>query len=250
MAASANRGWRPSASLDAAGNHRERNFESLFKNSNVAPGEGTRPTGNGGTGPALQARCPHRAGFQTGSERGRGQEARANRREQMVVEFAAGEARVCFMHLSFAWRSWVVLILASLSVAAAPAKIIKVLPHWLDQEGRHTLSPSLYERDAYQAWLRKKAEECSALRFDIQWKALSSPASAFRLRLELRTSQGDTGERVVLEQAVKRRGWFNTWSSMILAGDDFKKAGAIIAWRATLWDGGRQIAEQKSFLWP
>ncbi|MEK7684945.1 MAG: hypothetical protein AAB466_05950 [Verrucomicrobiota bacterium] len=154
------------------------------------------------------------------------------------------------MRFSSAWRSLLILALASLSVSAAPAKIIKVLPHLLDQEGRHTLSPSLYERDAYQAWLRKNADECSALRFDIQWKALSSAASAFRLRLELRTSQGDTGRRVVLEQAVQRRGWFSTWSSITLAGDDFKKAGTIVSWRATLWNGDRQVAEQKSFLWP
>lgn len=157
---------------------------------------------------------------------------------------------VRFMRFSSAWLALLVLALAGLSVSAAPAKIIKVLPHWLDQEGRHSLSPSLYERDAYQAWLRKNAEACSALRFDIQWKALTSSASAFRLKLELRTSQGDPGRRVVLEQTVKRRGWFSTWSSITLAGDDFKKAGAMVAWRATLWDGGRQIAEQKSFLWP
>ena len=38
--------------------------------------------------------------------------------------------------------------------AARPGKISKVLPHWLDLQGRHTLSPSLLERDAYQAKLR------------------------------------------------------------------------------------------------
>ena len=41
------------------------------------------------------------------------------------------------------------LLLAALSLANAtqPGKISKVLPHWLDQQGRHTLSPSLLERD-------------------------------------------------------------------------------------------------------
>ena len=42
--------------------------ECLFENSSTAPRAGTRPTGYGENRQALQARCPHRAGFQTGSE--------------------------------------------------------------------------------------------------------------------------------------------------------------------------------------
>ncbi len=46
------------------------------------------------------------------------------------------------------------LLATAWSATAAPAKVIKVLPHFLDQKGRHALSPSLYDRDAYQAHLR------------------------------------------------------------------------------------------------
>ena len=46
-----------------------------------------------------------------------------------------------------------------------------MLPHYLDKEGRHTLSPSLYERDAYQAILRQNPEKRGGMRFDVQWKA-------------------------------------------------------------------------------
>src|SRR5260221_8769868 len=42
--------------------------ESLSENPTEAPREGTRPTGSRCLWPRLQARCPHRAGFQTGSE--------------------------------------------------------------------------------------------------------------------------------------------------------------------------------------
>jgi hypothetical protein len=47
-------------------------------------------------------------------------------------------------------------LLASPLVAAPakPAKIVKVLPHYVDLEGRIALAPSLFERDAYQAVLR------------------------------------------------------------------------------------------------
>ncbi len=41
--------------------------KSLFENYSPAPREGARPTVNIGNCDALQARCPHRAGFQTRS---------------------------------------------------------------------------------------------------------------------------------------------------------------------------------------
>ena len=142
------------------------------------------------------------------------------------------------------------LILAAGSTChaeATRARIVKVLPHLLDLEGRHTLSPSLYERDAYQAFLHKNPEKCSGLRFDIQWKANAVDRSQFRLRMEIRGSQ--EANPVVLEQSVPLKRWPRRWSSLTLDGDSFRKAGEVIAWRATLWEGDKLIAEQKSFLW-
>ena len=129
----------------------------------------------------------------------------------------------------------------------ATAKIIKVLPHLLDRAGRYSLSPSLYERDAYQALLRKNPEKCSGLRFDIQWKAQSVAGTQMELRLEIRGSK--EAKPLVLEQPVGRNHWYNRWSSLRVDGDDYLKLGEVIAWRATLWKGDRRVAEQKSFLW-
>ena len=53
------------------------------------------------------------------------------------------------------------LLLALFTVAAGSGgsgRILKVLPHLLDGKGHHTLSPSLLERDAYQAELRLHPE--------------------------------------------------------------------------------------------
>ena len=61
----------------------------------------------------------------------------------------------------------------TLPAVAATGRVIKVLPHFLDLKGRHSLSPSLYDRDAYQAQLRQHPEQRSALRFDVHWKAKS-----------------------------------------------------------------------------
>ena len=70
--------------------------------------------------------------------------------------------------------------------AARPGRISKVLPHWLDLQGRHTLSPSLLERDAYQAKLRADRSLCSGIRFDVKWAKNTS--SSVKLQLELRVT--------------------------------------------------------------
>ncbi|PYI85852.1 MAG: hypothetical protein DME26_10040, partial [Verrucomicrobia bacterium] len=78
------------------------------------------------------------------------------------------------------------MVLLAVSTATAlpqSIKILKVLPRYLDHKGRHTVSPSLYERDAYQAWLRKNPDARSGLRFDVQWKARG--LKEVKLRVEL-----------------------------------------------------------------
>src|SRR6185436_1240298 len=102
---------------------------------------------------------------------------------------------------------------------------------------------SLYERDAYQAHLRKTPNERSALRFDIRWKTKLADATKLKLRVEFRTSQGSSTPAHIREQPVKGNGWLSHWSSFTLGGDDFKQAGEIIAWRATLWEGDQLLAE-------
>jgi hypothetical protein len=131
----------------------------------------------------------------------------------------------------------------------ASAQIKKVLPHYLDKEGRHTLAPSLYERDAYQARLRQNPSERSALRFAVNWKAARVNRSNLKLRLELRTSKGDLGKPVVIDSAVKAPILFSKWSSLTLQGETYEGIGEIIGWRVSLWDGELRLAEEKSFLW-
>lgn len=141
---------------------------------------------------------------------------------------------------------------ASAVVASAEVsgRVLKVLPHFLDEKGRHTIHASLYERDAYQAWLRAHPARRAGLRFDVQWKARDARAASLKLRLELRgAGPGEALQERVLEQAVKRKGLFSNWTSLALTGDDFKQFGELTAWRATLWDGDRLLGKQQSFLW-
>jgi hypothetical protein len=142
------------------------------------------------------------------------------------------------------------LLLALLGASRADAatdKIIKVLPQYLDLQGRNSLSPSLYDRDAYQARLRRRPEDCSGMEFQVQWKAKSS--AELRMKLEVRGSKNGQSTAGALQAAVKHVGGFNKWTPLIFKGDQYEKLGEVIAWRVSLWEGESLLAEQKSFLW-
>jgi hypothetical protein len=142
-----------------------------------------------------------------------------------------------------------IILCAPALLEAGTDRIFKVLPHYLDHDGRHVLSPSLFERDAYQAVLRENPEKSSALRFDVNWKAGGMAASSLTLRIELRGSEQTSGVPLVLERPVRPARFFRNWSSLRLEREDYRAFGALLAWRATLWDGDVLLAEEKSFLW-
>jgi hypothetical protein len=87
------------------------------------------------------------------------------------------------------------------------------------------------------------------MRFDVQFRSRPAAGAQHRLRLELRTGLSAAGKPLVIEQTVKSSGLFARWTQVMLTGEDFKKAGSVAAWRATLWLGDALVAEQKSFLW-
>jgi hypothetical protein len=141
------------------------------------------------------------------------------------------------------------LLLATFPVAADTGRVAKVLPHFLDLQGRSALSPSLYDRDAYQAQLRRSPEQCSGMRFDISWRARSQTNKVAKLRLELRgAAKGNLPSQITLETEGRITGTSH-WAKIRLAGEKYQAFGAITAWRVTLWSGEQMLGEQKSFLW-
>src|ERR1035441_8014948 len=133
--------------------------------------------------------------------------------------------------------------------AAAPAakagRVVKVLPLFLDLKGHDAISPSLFDRDAYQAYLRQHTNEISAIRFDVLWKASNLKDAKLKLRAELR-GMGEHGlpRQAVLETEVTPA-FFRSWTSLTLEGDDLKKFGSLVAWRVTLWHGGQVLGHKK-----
>ena len=138
-------------------------------------------------------------------------------------------------------------LLLALPLFAADGKIHKVLPHFVDKQGRHTLSPSLYERDAYQFQLRSNPELRGGMRFDVHWKARKSPA--LKLRVDMRGSKTNEATNVTVEMPVNPPAFFSKWSAVQVRGDDYARIGELRSWRATLLDGDQVLDEQKSFLW-
>jgi hypothetical protein len=139
------------------------------------------------------------------------------------------------------------LMLLAMPLVAAEGKIHKVLPHFVDKQGRHTLSPSLYERDAYQARLRLDPELRAGLRFDVHWKARKS--DALKLRVDMRGSLTNEATNVSIEIPVKPPGFFSKWSAVHVSRDDYQRLGELRSWRTIILDGDQVLAEQRSFLW-
>jgi hypothetical protein len=143
------------------------------------------------------------------------------------------------------------------TLEAADAKVRKVLPCLLDREGRASLHPSLYERDAYQAHLRQKPDEVGGLRFDIQWSAPKSGTSPLELRLELRGSATATATNgaaastnaFVITRTVEAPRFGSRWTQITLDDTARRQVGDVTAWRATLVREGRELASTQSFLW-
>ncbi|EEF61530.1 hypothetical protein [Pedosphaera parvula] len=141
-------------------------------------------------------------------------------------------------------------LLLAPAIQAASGSIIKVLPQFLDEHGKASLSPSLYDRDAYQADLRRHPLRRSGVRYNIQWKARVPKSDQLKLRVELRgVAQGKLPKELTLEKIIPERYWLSHWSNLDLSGETYRSFGEVTAWHVTIWDGDKMLDEQKSFLW-
>ena len=162
------------------------------------------------------------------------------------IEFARATARLEPMR----WLMLGLLLFLPTAAKAADNRICKVLPQYLDEKGRESLTPSLYDRDAYQAYLRLNPAKRSALRFAVQWKATVTQTNQWKLRVEVRGALQDTvSKQTTLEMPLPVHHRFSRWDYLVMSGDQYKTFGEVTAWRVTLWDGDQMIDEEKSFLW-
>ena len=147
----------------------------------------------------------------------------------------------------------ILVLLGSLAMASAAdttGRVIKVLPLFLDQQGQDSPTPSLYDRDAYQARLRQHdTNNITGIRVDVQWKVSHADEAKYTVRAELRGVGAAGAPHVKVLTAEVKPGYFSKWTSFTVAGQEYKDFGSLVAWHATLWQGDRMIGEEKSFLW-
>lgn len=140
--------------------------------------------------------------------------------------------------------------LAGASAADATGRVLKVLPFLLDRQGQDSPSPSLFDRDAYQARLRERGtNEVTGVRVDILWSIKHAANVKYTVRAELRGVGPDGVPHFKQFTSDVQPGWFHQWTSFQVAGPEYRDFGTLVAWRATLWEDDRQLAEQHSFLW-
>jgi hypothetical protein len=168
----------------------------------------------------------------------------------MGIEFGLRERYWSGMSRLCVW----ILVVACLAgvgrAGAATGRVIKVLPSYLDLRGRQSLSPSLYERDAFQAQLRDRPDRRSGIRYDVRWQAKGPVKEPLKLRLELRGFSAEgKAKRLTLENTVELPHWWGKWTGLTLSGQQYKEFGEPTCWRVTLWEGEQLLGEQKSFLW-
>jgi hypothetical protein len=142
----------------------------------------------------------------------------------------------------------VLLFLAPIA-QAGEGSVVKVLSQLLDKQGRHALSPSLYERDAYQFHLRRQPKLRGGMRLAVQWKAKKVDWTKLNLRAEMRCLQEDNLHIVTIEEPAVKNGHYSSWSEFRIEGADYKAFGQLVAWRVTLWEGDHQLGQLESFLW-
>jgi hypothetical protein len=147
------------------------------------------------------------------------------------------------------WTLFLVILLLAPVVRAGEGKVIKVLPLYLNNKGNDSLLPSLYERDAYQAFLRQHPDKRKAIRFAVQWKAREVDTSNLHVVVETRGVQGNSFVTRKIEHSLTKTGTFSKWDHVDVTGKDFETMGELTAWRVTLWEGDHKLSEQKSFLW-
>jgi hypothetical protein len=122
--------------------------------------------------------------------------------------------------------------------------ILKVLPHYLDEKGRHTDGPTLLHRDSYQNKLRNNPQLARSMRYDINWYGVGEVT----LRLELRSNKSGL-QPITLEQTVDSGAGPRHWSSIEIVHDTYLEFGQPYSWRVSLWRGEEMLDQDQSFLW-
>jgi len=89
---------------------------------------------------------------------------------------------------------------------ATEGRVIKVLPLFLDLKGRESLSPSLYDRDAYQSQLRRLPRRTVRIAFRHSMEGRRAKTVELQLIVQVRgVAIGNTPKEIVLQKKCGSR---------------------------------------------
>lgn len=149
------------------------------------------------------------------------------------------------------WLAVLVIFVLSGCASADRVRIVKVLPQYLDEQGRNSKTPTLLERDVYQAQLRRMPERCSGLQFAVHWYpgGIRHPLT---LRVELIGLSGSNQPVSLTIERTVRPGRFaalGCWDYVNVSSEEFQSLGTLTAWRVSLYSDRQLLAQEQSFLW-
>ena len=153
---------------------------------------------------------------------------------------------IIFWSMRFFGLVFFLLVVAGCGTAkkSSGTGIIKVLPHYLDNEGQHTDGPTLLHRDVYQRELRSNPSLVHGVRYDVNWRG----GGEVILRLELRSSK-DKSKSMQVEKKVDQGRVRSQWTPILIEAKTYRSFGQPEAWRVSLWRGEEMLDDQVSFLW-
>lgn len=143
---------------------------------------------------------------------------------------------------------------------AAGRHLKKVLFFWLDKDGQYSQHPSMFERDAYQAYLRENPEEIHGLKVAILLSGSKGKLESSELELKI---QGPPGPEIKeplefrleladqVDRKLRRWVYWDIDPVNAEASDGSLKLlpEAIVSWRLTLLDEDQPVDRLQSYLW-
>ncbi len=139
----------------------------------------------------------------------------------------------------------------SKSEAAKDYEISKVNHELIDKDGYTTIEIGDWVKKAqYQKSLFSN-KDVKGMRFIVHWKALSSENRRFTVKLQVRGYDGtaDQDTFVTLFKNYSETPSHSGWTFLDLKGKDWQHLGTLMAWKASLLENYKVVAERHSFTW-
>ncbi|MBK1826209.1 hypothetical protein [Haloferula rosea] len=92
----------------------------------------------------------------------------------------------------------------------------------------------------------REQEQCLGHYYTVLWRN-DEVGEPVEVRFEYQ--QGESGSRVLTKTQTFDGSMEKGRAEFRIIGDEYLKKGRVLAWRCSLWRGGREIEHRQSYLW-